>query len=94
MFIQLDAEITEDGQLNVQLPDDLPPGKVKLAIEYQTNFQDWSGINIQEFLTAEPMSGAAIVAGGYSGGWEDLDITDSEKWVEEQRAIRREKRGW
>ncbi len=34
MFIRLDAEITEDDQLNVQLPDDLPPGKVKLAIEY------------------------------------------------------------
>lgn len=92
MFIHLDAEITEDGQLRVHLPEDLPPGKVKLAIEYASELQDWSEAEIQQLLAIEPMTGEEIVAGGYSGGWQDLNITDSQKWVAEQRSIRKEQR--
>lgn len=95
MYIHLDAEITQDGELRVQLPDDLPPGKVKLAIEYQSEMSEWDDESIlHDLLTVEPLTGTEIIAAGYAGGWQDLEIVDSEKWVAEQRERRRGQRSW
>jgi hypothetical protein len=90
--VRLDAEITENGELKIQLPAGLPPGKVQVEISLpNTPLLD---DEIRELLRHEPMTGAEIVAAGLTGGWKDLSISDGAAWVEEQRRKRREKRGW
>jgi hypothetical protein len=94
-IFRLTGHITVDGKLEVELPQGLPAGEVKLTVEVdmeespQTENdwekQPWTDEELKELLTIKPMTGHEIVAAGLVGGWEDLEITDSVEWVEEQR---------
>lgn len=91
--IQLNGRITENGELEIDLPPGLPPGEARVTIEIPLE-PAWSPEEIREALTIKPMTGAEIVAAGLVGGWEDKGITDSAEWLEEQRRRRRERRSW
>jgi hypothetical protein len=97
--VELLGRITEEGKLEIDLPEGLPPGDVRITIETLTEEQaweerPWTEEEIQEMLTFRPATGAEIVASGAIGGWADQGIEDSVEWVEEQRRKRREQRGW
>lgn len=85
--VHLTAEITESGELIVELPSGLPPGKVEIAIEIPD--QMWTDEEIARAMQVEPMTGAEIVAAGLTGGWKDEDIADGATWVQQQRSKRR-----
>ncbi|MDX1995398.1 MAG: hypothetical protein SF029_23645 [bacterium] len=75
--ITLPAEITEDGQLKIQMPPHLRPGKVEVEIRSV----EFEGVSLGEILDA-----------GIIGLWADRDdIQDSIKLAEElrRRASRR-----
>ena len=90
--LHLNGRITETGELDVRLPGDLPPGEAHVTIEIPAAIL--SPAEIEELLRVEPMDGAEIVEAGLTGGWADEGITDSLRWVEEQRRRRRELRSW
>jgi hypothetical protein len=49
--------------------------------------ETWDIDELQALLNDNhPITTQEIVAQGFFGGWEDLDITDSLTWVEQQRA--------
>lgn len=87
--IRLTGEIREDGTLDLDLPDNFPVGKVQVTIE--TLEDRLTDEQIKEFMRIEPMSGAEIVAAGLTGGWEEMRITDSVAWLQEQRNKRRQR---
>lgn len=98
MIIELDAEITEDGELKVTLPEGIPPGKVHLKIEAVAETEEvpptWTAEEVKELmLPVEPMTPAEIVAAGLHSAWESKGIEDSEAWVREKRQARRQRRG-
>jgi len=96
--IHLTGNITEDGHLEVEIPDGLPPGKVQVTLEV-TSEEDfageecpWTDEEIQEMMRVTPKTGAEIVALlEQEGGWENLGITDGAEWVQEQRRKNRRK---
>jgi hypothetical protein len=45
-------------------------------------------------LGKHPMTGREIIAAGLTGGWEDVGITDSVKWLKAQRAKFEDKGPW
>lgn len=98
IVIEVTGRITENGELEVKLPDGLPAGEVQVQIvlnppERPVEPETWDQDELAELLRIEPLSGAEIIAAGLAGGWEDKGITDSSTWVEEQRRKRREARG-
>jgi len=93
VLIQITGEITEEGELTIQLPKGLPPGKVQVTIEVEAE-STWTDAEIAAMTKIEPKTGAEIVAAGHVGGWEHYGITDSAEWVEALRRKRREQRGW
>lgn len=71
--------ITDDGQLKVEIPDDLPPGPVE--VEIRTKATKVEGVTLGELLES-----------GLVGLWKDRDdITDSVEFARElrKRASRR-----
>lgn len=54
----------------------------------------WSDDELEDLLTAEPLTGAEIVAQGLTGTWDDLDIGDGAEWVNDQRRKRQARRQW
>ena len=91
--IQLNGRITEEGELEIKLPEGLPPGEARITIEISPG-EAWTQEELERAVRIEPMSGSEMVKAGLTGGWEDLGITDSVEWVEEQRRKRREQRAW
>lgn len=84
--VRLTGYVTESGDLEVALPEGLPPGEVQVTIEVLAPEESaWTDEEIREMTRIEPKTGAEIVAAGHIGGWEDYGITDSVEWVEEQR---------
>jgi hypothetical protein len=96
--IHLTGRVTDEGELVFDAPKNLPPGEAKITIEVPANAapleQDFTDEEIKEMLTFTPKSGKEIVEQGLVGGWEDMGITDSVAWVEEQRRKRRERNRW
>ena len=95
--IHLTGRVTEDVDLVFEAPKNLPPSEVQITIEVprETNpEQDFTDEEIKELLTFTPKSGKEIVEQGLIGGWEDMGITDSVAWVEEQRRKERERNRW
>jgi hypothetical protein len=101
--IHLTGHVTDEGQLVFEAPKNLPPGEVQITIQIgEDQFtakgpttdddQDFTNEEIKEFLTFKPKTGKEIVEHGLVGGWEDMGITDSVAWVEEQRRKQRERR--
>jgi hypothetical protein len=92
--IRLKGQVTPDGQLQFELPDNLPPGEVEITIEIPDTDEQFTDAEIRDLLTFEPSSGADIIASGLAGGWEDMDISDPVAWVEALRRKQREWRSW
>ena len=94
--IHLTGHVTEDGELVFDAPKNLPPGEVQITIEVPSEMpaleKDFTDEEIKEFLTFKPKTGKEIVEQGLVGGWEDMGITDSVAWVEEQRRKQWERR--
>jgi len=89
--IHLKGRVTSDGKLLFDVPENLPPGEVDITLEIPSLDEQFTPEEIKELLTFTPTSGAEIVAAGLVGGWEDMNITDSVAWVEEQRRKQRER---
>jgi len=94
--IRLKGQITEDGRLEVDLPDGLESGEVNVVIETappsSSTGPAWTDEEIEELTRIEPKSGADIVA-GLGAGWESLTTSGSD-WVEQLRRRRREQSQW
>ena len=93
--LKLDGRITENGELQLNLPEGLPSGEVHVTIEFSTGAQTppestWelrprTEEEIRDALTFKPATGAEIMASGVFGTWSDMGIADSAVWVEELR---------
>jgi hypothetical protein len=96
--IQLDGQITESGELLLDLPKNLPSGAVHVTIEVRSDELSEDDIFTEEEVKAllkfTPRTGAEIAAAGLLGGWEDMGIDDPVAWVEEQRRKQQESRRW
>ena len=97
-IIHLDGQITAAGELLLELPKDLPSGKVHVTIEMPTadvpQAEEFTEEEVKNLLTFAPKTGAEIVASGLTGGWQDMGITDPVDWVEEQRLKQQKARQW
>jgi hypothetical protein len=82
--IRLTEKITENGKLELALPDGLPPGEVQVTLEIEPEATTHSDL----------MIGNDIVAAGLTGGWADKEISNGQNWLEKQRRSRAERRGW
>ena len=89
--IHVNGRITEEGQLEVDLPAGVPAGEARITIELLPE-KAWTGEELDRALHIEPLTGAEIIAAGLASGWEDLGIASGAEWAEEQRRLRRERR--
>lgn len=92
--IRLKGQVTPDGQLLFDVPDNLPPGEVDITIEVPNLDEQFTEEEIKELLTFKPTSGAEVVAAGLVGGWKDMNITDSVAFVEELRRKQSKRHSW
>jgi hypothetical protein len=99
--LHLMGRITENGELEVKLPEGLPPVEVKIDMtlpvqpeELPWEERPWTEEEIQEMLkSGTPLTGAEIVKLlEEEGGWEHMGITDGAEWVEELRRKEQERR--
>jgi hypothetical protein len=91
--LELAGRITEDGQLEVQLPAGLPAGEVTVRIDVPTasdesDVEEWSEQELLALMKPKPKSGAEIAA--ILEQMEpieliDPEITDPVEWVKAQR---------
>ncbi len=95
-MIEVRGRINEHGQLEIELPEGMPPGEVRVIIEMAEgeNLPPLTEADLDDLLQTHPMTGAAIVAAGLTGGWRDLDISSGEAWVETQRSRRKNRWSW
>ncbi len=84
--LRVRGEITEDGQLHVELPPEVPRGRVVLTLEpaaerdFELKTEDLHGLG----LTAEEISASPEI-----GAWaEDPDISSGAEYVEALRRAR------
>ncbi len=78
--LTLEGYITEDGELRVQLPPDIAPGRVQVTLA--PSEQSTEALPLELFtFHAVPADQLQI------GGWEDLDFgtEDSAEWVARMR---------
>jgi hypothetical protein len=87
MTIELQGRITEQGRLEIELPDGLPAGEARVTIEIPTPV--WTAEEIADALKVQPMTGAEIVAAGLTGGWKAEVGESGAEWVERTRRERR-----
>lgn len=87
-MLRLKGIITEDGKLEVNLPEGIPPGEVIITLEMD---QPITEEELNELMAFKPATGAEIadMLEASDGWWEDVDIPDSVAWVEEQRKKQR-----
>jgi hypothetical protein len=100
--LRLRGRITEMGELDVKLPDGLPPGDVQvdltiqvLAEEYLATVEPtWTPAELAALLKTEPKTGAQIVEWlEHERGWAD-DGSSGVEWVEAVRRREQERRQW
>ncbi len=92
----------KDGELKVDLPDDVPDGEVEVVLRVTNESPvddklDEAPLTDEEIVALmrpNPKTGAEIARNPAIGAWADYGITDSVEWIKEQRRKRREKRGW
>jgi hypothetical protein len=89
LTIRLTGQVTPEGKLVFEVPENLPPGDVQITIEIPdaetTDKADFTEHELRDLLTFTPKPGAEVVAAGLIGGWEHKGITNPVQWVEEQR---------
>ncbi len=89
--IQLNGRITEDGELEIELPPGLPQGEARITLEFPIE-PSWTPEELDRVLKVIPMTGADIVNAGFTGGWSGAGIESGEDWVRERRRRRAEER--
>lgn len=89
--VYLIAEITESGELKVNLPAGLPPGRVELAIEYTD--QSWVHEELAKSMQADLMMGAEFAESHRVVNRQERSTTDDGAQLQEQRR-KRNKQGW
>ncbi|MBN1965340.1 MAG: hypothetical protein JW910_11895 [Anaerolineae bacterium] len=99
--LHLSGRITEDGRLEFELPEGLPPGEVEIAITPlaaplpdDSDDAPLTDAEIAELLRPKAKSGAEIARSEAIGAWADYGITDPVTWVEAQRRKHSARRGW
>jgi hypothetical protein len=94
--LELRGRINASGHLEVDLPEGLPPGEVRIRIELAEgeDVAPLTDAELDELMRPQPMTGAELVAAGLTGGWQELGIEDGAAWVEEVRRKRKERRVW
>ena len=100
MAIELRARVGKDGIVVLQLPPEFEDNEVHITVESTHGAEAIADVPDEQWLWTEeelkglfefnPVPAEKIV----TGGWEDMGITDSQAWVEEQRRIEQEQRGW
>ncbi len=100
----LKGYITENGELQVELPPGIPPGEVQITIQAQpaapSQDETWPEEERADlFPPPEPLpdfkaqSGAEVIAMlDAEDGWWDADTPDGQTWVEERRRKAAERR--
>ena len=78
-YYETEIEVLDDRRLTIELPDNIPPGQVKLTIEYEAASEVYSARatrkkRMSEFLASLPMN--------TSGG---LSIKEVRARVDEER---------
>lgn len=86
-LIQVKAILTEDGKIEIDLPEGWQPGEISVEISLEPTFTDEE---LEELMQFNPKPASEIE----TGGWEDMGIQDSVAFVEEIRRKRREKNQW
>lgn len=92
--LHIKGQVTADGQLHFELPDNLPVGAVDITLEIPTPDEQSTLSSTSHLLTFTPSSCAEVVATSVVGGSEHANGTDPLVWVEEQRRKQRERREW
>jgi hypothetical protein len=102
-IIHLMGKINEQGKLEVELPEGLPPSTVEVTLEILGDKdpnawenQPWTDEELEVLLKPNPKTGAEIAAWLMQEGetgWEHINMT-GEEWVEEQRRKDRERSKW
>ena len=103
-LIQLTGKINNRGQLELELPEGLPSGKVHVTLEITPAVDDltweerpWTDEELEALLKVEPKTGmeiaAEIQAGMLGDGWSHIKVSGAE-WVEEQRRKWQERSKW
>ncbi len=89
----LTGRVSKDGELQLRLPEGIPPGEVEVVITVSgaaaPDDTPWTDDEIRQMMRVEPKTGAEIAAliGGMEPGFQH--IADSAAWVEEQRRKQR-----
>lgn len=99
--IELDAYVTEDGELRLKLPPNISAEHLRFRLELVTTEEqitsddvEWTDEEIAEMMRPEPKTGAEIADSDVIGSWADLNIHDSQAWVEAQRRKAEGQRKW
>lgn len=97
LIYHLIGRVSKDGELQIRLPEGIPPGEVEVVISVPgTTLDDapWTDEEIRQMMQVEPKTGAeiAVLIDGMEAGFQH--ITDSVAWVEEQRREQREGSQW
>ncbi len=90
----LTGHISTNGELQVKLPEGLPPGEVDVIIMVPARLPAWTDEEIRQMMQVTPSTGAQIAALSeqMEAGYAHID--DSAAWVEEQRHRQREDAEW
>jgi hypothetical protein len=91
--VRISGHVTADGRLVFTPPPGLPEGDVQITIQAAAEEQ-FTEDEITEALSPEPLSGAEIVEQGLTGGWEDMEISDSVEFVDALRHQTERKLSW
>lgn len=92
--IWLTGHITEDGKLEIELPEGLPAGEVEVMLQVgkQSEVEDddapLTPEEIAELIIPKPVPAHLIVG----GGWEHKGIEDSVEWVNNLRRKEEQRR--
>jgi hypothetical protein len=90
----LTGHVSIEGELQVDLPEGVPPGEVDVIITVPAGASAWTDEEIRQMMQVTPKTGAEIAAllQEMEAGYGHID--DSAAWVEEQRHRQRDDAAW
>ena len=93
---RLRGSIDSNGQLQLDLPDDIPAGDVDVVISTRrvSSAPDWTDDELDAVLQVTPKSGSEIVSFLSTLEPAYTHIADSADWVAKQREQRRQQSSW
>lgn len=97
-YVRIKGRI-KDGKIEIDLPENVVEGDIEIQLPVATPATVLDGASftedeITEALHPHPKSGAEIAQNPAIGSWADMDITDSNAWVVEQRRRRKVNHQW